>query len=165
MIVLCLQYTVAVLVIIILEVAAAVLAFVFRNDITDKLESNLQSAIEGYRVNRDAEDYEADTNNAVENIQDVFQCCGLEGSEDWFSLNSKAVTDNGGTPPGSCSCDLSDKKCQKFDRGYNAWGDGCIALLEENLRAVMLVIGVVGIVFAAIEVHYISNIHSSSFWT
>jgi hypothetical protein len=144
-----------VLLVIILEITAAVLAFVYRNDITKELRTNMKSAIEDYRVNKDDPDYQKDTNNAVENVQDVFQCCGLDGSTDWFDLNQQAVTNNNGIPPGGCSCDLSDSKCAKFPIGtriaYNAWKDGCISLLEKNIRAVMLVIGVIGIAFAVIE--------------
>ena len=38
---------------------------------TEELESNMEDAIKDYRVMSDDPDYEEDTNNAVENVQDV----------------------------------------------------------------------------------------------
>lgn len=153
-------YIVAVVLVIILEVTAAILAFVYRNNITSQVRSNMRGAIEGYRVYKNDSGYKEDTNNAVNNVQEVFECCGLDGSSDWCEYNPNAVNQNNGIPPGQCTCDLSNSKCARFPacgdaqgntNGYNAWKHGCISLLEQNLRTVMLVIGVVGIVFAVIE--------------
>lgn len=44
---------------------------------TDELESNMEAAIKDYRVFDDAEDYQSDTNNAVENVQDVVINCRI----------------------------------------------------------------------------------------
>ena len=56
-----------------------------------------------------------------------FKCCGLDSSKDWFDLNPQAVQDNGDVPPGKCSCDLSDKRCERVvtedGTEYNAWQD------------------------------------------
>ena len=45
---------------------------------TEELESNMEDAIKDYRVMSDDPDYEEDTNNAVENVQDVVRITQYE---------------------------------------------------------------------------------------
>lgn len=141
-------YSLAVVVIIILEFVAAILAFVFVDNITDVIEENMEDAIRDYRLN----DTSSDVNDAVETVQDNFECCGINNASDWIRLNPDAVEGNEGIPPANCICDLNEDDCVQFQDGsIGVWEEGCLEKLEDNLRPVGIAVGVIGIIFAVIE--------------
>lgn len=148
-------YAIFVVIVIIFEFVAAVLAFIFVENITERIDDNMRDAIRDYEF-----DGSSDTNTAVENVQDLFDCCGADNATDWVSLNPDAVRANNNVPPADCTCSLDEDGCILFENvmigngsliSFNAWEDGCVSLLEENLEPVGIAIGVIAIIFAAIE--------------
>lgn len=61
----------------ILMTVAAVLGFVFRNKLEESLENLMNTALNKYDVN-------TDVRKVVNEVQTVFQCCGVHGASDWW---------------------------------------------------------------------------------
>jgi hypothetical protein len=148
-------YAISVAVIVILEFVAAIIAFVFVDTITDEIRDNMEGAISDFRFNSSFEGYDSDVNNAIETVQETFECCGVDNATDWYTFNRPAFIANGGEPP-FCDCDLSDDdNCRQYTVAgfsFTAWEDGCAQRLEDNLETVGIAIGVLSIIFAVIEV-------------
>jgi hypothetical protein len=146
-------YALAVAVIIILEFVAAILAFVFVDEITDQIRENMEEAIMDYRFNSSAADFDEDNNDVVDRVQNTFDCCGIDNATDWRTFNLIFFNANGGQPPASCSCTSPGTGgCMRFEDSYNAWSVGCLEELEDNLEPVGIAVGVLAIIFAIIEV-------------
>jgi hypothetical protein len=64
-------YIIALVVIIILEFVAAILAFVFVDTISDEVRERMEDAIVDYRFNRTSEGFDNDVNTAVDNVQET----------------------------------------------------------------------------------------------
>jgi hypothetical protein len=144
-------YIIALVVIIILEFVAAILAFVFVDTISDEVRERMEDAIVDYRFNRTSEGFDNDVNTAVDNVQETVECCGVDNATDWLRLNPTVFRLNGNEPPPSCVCGLNDGGCRDYGT-YNAWEDGCAQKLQDNLEAVGIAVGVLSIVFVVIEI-------------
>ncbi|XP_042339723.1 tetraspanin-33 [Plectropomus leopardus] len=63
-------------VVLLLQVAAGIVGFLFTDMVMERTEVLMMKAIVRYREDRDLE-------NAIDFIQKKFQCCGVEGYKDW----------------------------------------------------------------------------------
>ncbi|XP_069578524.1 tetraspanin-33 isoform X2 [Brachyistius frenatus] len=63
-------------VVLLLQVAAAVVGHVFTDTVMERTETLMMKAVVRYRDDRDLE-------NAIDFIQKKFQCCGVQSYEDW----------------------------------------------------------------------------------
>lgn len=155
-------YAIAVFIIIVLEIAGAIVAFVFQDNIRDEFRDNMEDAIREYRLNTTDPDHQSDVNNAVESVQDQLECCGVKNASDWLTLNPDAVRNNGGVPPANCKCDANKDDCTTYTGtldgqtiSFLAWEDGCLDILEDNARRIAIASGIVGIIVAVIEILFI----------
>jgi hypothetical protein len=155
-------YAVAVGVIVAIEIAAAIVAFVFTAEANDEIRRNMLNAIKNYRFNESDADYDAATNSAVQTVQDFFECCGVDNFTDWVAENEAAIVANSNVPPARCFCDRDQDNCNvgveidlEMTIKTNVWSRGCHSLLEDSLENTGLINGVIGIVVAVIEIMFV----------
>uniref|UniRef100_A0A3B3CQ94 Tetraspanin n=1 Tax=Oryzias melastigma TaxID=30732 RepID=A0A3B3CQ94_ORYME len=99
----CMVTTFAVLLtmIIIIEIAAAIAGFVFRDKISTIVKDSLTDMIENYK--NGTKEFKA----SVDGVQEKWKCCGVNSSSDWSYLDS-----DGNTVPDSC-CITKTTGCGK----------------------------------------------------
>jgi small-conductance mechanosensitive channel len=160
-------YAVAVIVIVIIEIVGAILAFVFTEEANDEIRDNMIRAIRNYQFNDSSTDYDATTNSAVETAQGFFECCGVDNYTDWITLNPEAIVENSVIIPARCFCDRDQPNCKvgveidvmvngtSYPNTINVWDRGCQTLLEDSLEGTSLINGVIGIVIAIIEISFV----------
>ncbi|KAK9877356.1 hypothetical protein WA026_017753 [Henosepilachna vigintioctopunctata] len=123
-------YAVILLSIFIIQIAIGVFAFLQLKDSTDfhrDLEKGLRKPFENYPKNREV----------VDGLQEILQCCGINGPEYW----------NNQIPP-SC-CTNEDKTCSISSR--NLHQHGCVDELYHFLEKSSTILGYVIIGIAATE--------------
>ncbi|XP_064399862.1 CD82 antigen-like [Halichondria panicea] len=138
-------YIVFMTLVVILEIVAGVLGFVYQMELGEIVAVRVTSAFDTFN----AEDN--DVTALVNFMQGEFQCCGYDSYEDWLDtpyLNNTQLF------PDSCNCtNASTVDCISvpevpnqmiYDRNCSA---GVRSFLEENL----IVIGAVGITFGVLE--------------
>ncbi|XP_028409454.1 tetraspanin-9-like [Dendronephthya gigantea] len=138
--------------IVILEIAALVLAIVYRGKLKDELREDMTASLEEYGL----EDQDGIT-DGWNWIQRKFECCGVNDSLDWARHPNK-VNKNGShnVVPDSC-CVVEKKDCgdpYKYSNQtiINAiYTKGCFNELRDFLENNLLVIGVLAAVFVVIE--------------
>ncbi|CAI8056111.1 CD151 antigen [Geodia barretti] len=161
-------YILLVALIAISEISAGTISFLYREDINDSLEGRMVDAIEEYRATSDQEGYDRrkEANNAVDYIQERFECCGVNGSLDWLDLNPTVFLASGHQPPDECLCsNTTETNCQFFNftyfppnsfssrqSQYYAWERGCLNLVEDELEIIAISVGVAGVAVGTIEV-------------
>ena len=158
-------YILLVIFVALIEIAAGITGFVFRDEVGSEAKERMFTAMEDYRVSSSSSDYRGDVNNVVGYVQRTFECCGVKSSKDWFMVNPNVTAEEGNKPPSSCLCTVGENgHCAQFnftyippgsqderDAVYEAWNRGCLTQVRDNLYAVAFAIGVVGFVVAATE--------------
>ncbi|XP_035512743.1 CD63 antigen [Morone saxatilis] len=134
--------------IIIVEIAAAIAGYVFRNKLSGVVQDSLAEMITHY------ENGTAEFKDTVDKLQEELKCCGVNSSSDWKTFSSE-----GNSVPDSCCVNVT-KRCgvgtmtdatKVYQKGCH---DAVEALLKKNLLWVIvaaLVIAflqIMGIVFA-----------------
>lgn len=105
------QYAFALFVLLVLQVVAAVFAFVYTDDLAQIGEDGFTELFRNAQRNPGDVKY----NEAVNGIQRALQCCGMDGPSDWLRPPSTTI-------PLSCCEDRSSGSCplnQAFPRGCN----------------------------------------------
>ncbi|XP_065189301.1 tetraspanin-3-like [Sycon ciliatum] len=124
------------LILIALEIAAVVLGFLYRG----KLEDELQTGIEdGIRKAYGGSTNDTNTKKALDELQDVFNCCGGNGTYDYTSQNLEI--------PQSCCIDQSS--CNGT-AAYNQ--EGCTDKLQDLYKSYTNVFIGIGVSFAVLEI-------------
>jgi len=121
-------YSVILLLIVILEFAAAITAFVFKDKIEKSLKDVWSKQLEKCK------DHINSTNacDPIDALQSDFKCCGIEGASDW-----------GDKLKNIDSC-FPDKSKDPYPRG-------CFSMFKDTLKKNALTIGIVGLIFTFIE--------------
>nr|AXV45346.1 CD63 [Lateolabrax japonicus] len=146
----CMVTTFAVLIslVIIVEIAAAIAGYVFRNKLSAVVQDSLTEMIQKYNNGT------ADFKRSVDQLQEDLKCCGVNSSSDWRSFRPE-----GNSVPDSCCVNVS-KSCGQgaMTNPAKVYQKGChdamVALLKKNIQWVIvaaLVIAflqIMGIVFA-----------------
>ncbi|XP_032375987.1 CD63 antigen [Etheostoma spectabile] len=135
-------FTVLLVLVILVEIAAVIAGYVFRNKLTDVVQDSLKNMISDY------ENGTAEFQHSLDKLQEDLKCCGFNGSSDWkdFSSDKKSV-------PDSC-CVKVTPKC-----GVGAMTDaakvhqeGCGEALVAYLKKNMLWVIVAAIVIAVLQI-------------
>lgn len=152
-----LVYALAVFIIVVLEIVAGIVAFVFRGVVIDEITDNSLEALSLYRVAQDARDYREDVNDFVSFVQESLDCCGVNNASDWFDQNPSAVNDSGPGLPQCPMCDEAERDdCEtftdEFGRSFVTVRDGCRAGSSDRLSVFLYAVGGVGIAFGILEV-------------
>ncbi|KAF5307886.1 hypothetical protein FQR65_LT06453 [Abscondita terminalis] len=121
-------------ILLILEISAAIAAYVMRSDITDSIENNMFDTLKDYRKDEDARD-------SWDFMQDRLGCCGVHKTFDWRNIpvqNGTSVEGPNGynfTVPTSC--------CKYIDCKYNSvYEYGCLDRLSSIVSESALMLGV-----------------------
>ncbi|KAI2649612.1 CD63 antigen [Labeo rohita] len=127
--------------IVIIEIGAAITGYVLRTKLTDLLSKGLDSLVAGYN--------ETDNKEALDTIQKHFKCCGVNSSEDWS--NSKAVPAK--SVPDTC-CKNITKDCGvgAIKDGNKIYTDGCLPIMNKDLRENIMWIAVAALVIAFVQI-------------
>ncbi|CAH0554426.1 unnamed protein product [Brassicogethes aeneus] len=125
-------FSIFLLVIVTLELAAGIVGYIRRNDVEVMLENKLNSTM-----------YQYNTDMKIRNSWDIAQheavCCGMTGPEDWVKIN------NGNkTLPHTCCPDTPDDGSCKLG-SPNVIQDSCMVKLKEMMQQYGAYIGAVGI--------------------
>ncbi|KAA8591338.1 hypothetical protein FQN60_002281, partial [Etheostoma spectabile] len=83
-------FTVLLVLVILVEIAAVIAGYVFRNKLTDVVQDSLKNMISDY------ENGTAEFQHSLDKLQEDLKCCGFNGSSDWkdFSSDKKSVPDS-----------------------------------------------------------------------
>ncbi|XP_012656904.1 tetraspanin-14 [Otolemur garnettii] len=143
----------AIVLIFFLELAVAVLAFLFQDWVRDRFREFFESNIRSYRD-------DIDLQNLIDSLQKANQCCGAFGPEDWdlnvyFNCSGASYSREKCGVPFSCCVPDPAQKVVNTQCGYdvriqlkNKWDEsiftkGCIQVLEGWLpRNIYIVAGV-----------------------
>jgi uncharacterized membrane protein len=99
-------YVVIVVLILLLQIAAGILAAVYKTEVEDKLKSSMEKTV-GERYG--TEEYDSLT-SAWDFMQVEFECCGANGYTDWNNSTYRSMNDST-TYPLTC-CKLANKDYQ-----------------------------------------------------
>ncbi|XP_032231021.2 tetraspanin-9 [Nematostella vectensis] len=143
-------FFVLLLILLALEIAAAVLAYNYRGKVKDEIESDLTKALKG--------DYGSSGQDGVTKAFDALQekqkCCGVNGYLDWKASKKYNGTS---TVPDSC-CVVKADGCGKAVNGINKGGcfNKMVEVVKDKLDVIggfaitMLVIQILGTIFALV---------------
>ncbi|XP_031597784.1 CD63 antigen [Oreochromis aureus] len=139
----CMVTTFAVLLslIVIVEIAAAIVGYVFRNKLSTIVHDSVTDMITNY--NNSTREFK----EAVDNLQQNLKCCGVNSSSDWKGFSSE-----GNSVPDSC-CKNVTKGCGKgaMTDTSKVYQQGCSASLESVLKNNILWVIVAAIVIAILQ--------------
>ncbi|XP_072047842.1 leukocyte surface antigen CD53-like [Amphiura filiformis] len=125
-------YFALIVIIIILEITAAILAFVYRDGLTDIIGETMNEAVK----NKYGKDKAA--TNAIDLVQKEFGCCGSTGYAEWAKSEWAREPTNTAPAPNSCC------KNPKVDCNYdinNLNKKGCVDNFKDWLNSNYLVVG------------------------
>lgn len=117
------MYAVILLTLLVIEVGAAVLAFVYRNQVEDVVRKEMAKEFSNYTNNKEV----------VDKIQHEFQCCGANRPDEWNST----------LPPSCCK----DEPCSLV----NAYKDGCSQKVIDESKYLLKKLGGVAIGVAFVK--------------
>nr|CAD7414091.1 unnamed protein product [Timema poppensis] len=119
-------FSIFLMVILTLEIVIAVLAFVYRDVLTDDLQTSLKESVDNYHNNSTAK-------AEMDSLQISFQCCGANGPTDYdvTRLPPSCCTANDGNPCLPITTDLNRL----------AFQTGCVQALKDYVQHYGAVIG------------------------
>ncbi|XP_002730486.1 tetraspanin-17-like [Saccoglossus kowalevskii] len=156
-------------VIMILEITAVVLAFVYRDEVGDLIGDWIENAIYDYTE-------DPDINFLLDEMQTSLKCCGANHPDDWdnnvyFNCSSPAVMACG--VPHSCCRPEEDGGVNNKQCGYGIralpevqwhnyiWIEGCVDLIHfwllQNIIIITVVIGII-LILQIISIFFVRNL-------
>jgi len=159
-------YMVVMIIVVILEVIAGLLAFAFWPEVRKSVDNQFKKAIEEYRDNIDLE-------NAINSVQEGFKCCGSTDLNDW-DINRYFKC--GGISPEQCSvphsccvrepderpniqCGWQVREKHRLALKGKIYITGCLDAVWEWFRQHLLVVAAVAVAFAFPEIAGIVMTH------
>ncbi|XP_037624927.1 tetraspanin-33 isoform X3 [Sebastes umbrosus] len=164
--------------VLLLQITAGVVAFLFTDTVMERTERLMMKAIVLYREDRDLE-------NAIDFIQKKFQCCGVESYKDWSHnvyfecLDTNPSLEACGVPFSCCirlqnqtvlntMCGYGMQQLEELSAGQDVFTIGCLEkivwwaknnlLLVGGLTAGLLLLEVCMICLAAAQISWIKKI-------
>ncbi|NXA43745.1 CD63 protein, partial [Eudromia elegans] len=139
----CMVTTFAILLslIFLVEVAAAIAGYVFKDKVRSVLEQGLQEAVQQYGQ-------DAALREAVDELQEEFHCCGVANYTDWAAVAPFKGND---TVPRSC-CRVNGTACNVHPSPTTVYTEGCLQSLEAWMKKNLLVVAAVALGIAFFEV-------------
>ncbi|KAF4091879.1 hypothetical protein AMELA_G00042020 [Ameiurus melas] len=140
-------YFVLLLCIFLLEILAGVLAYIYYQQLSHELKSNLRNTM----VNKYKQPEQDHITEAVDKLQQEFKCCGSHNSSDWTENVWVNATER--KVPDSC-CKTPMELCGKRDHPSNIYRveGGCITKLENFIMDHLKLIGAVGVGVACVQI-------------
>ncbi|XP_029200847.1 tetraspanin-33-like [Acropora muricata] len=152
-------YMIVMIIIVILEVIAGLLAFAFWPEVQKSVDSKFKTAIERYRD-------DVDLQNAIDAVQENFQCCGSTDLNDWdinryFKCGGRSP-EQCGVPYSCCVRKLNERpnvQCGWHAREQHRLAlkgkiyiTGCLDAVLEWFRNHLVIVAAVAVAFAFPEV-------------
>lgn len=142
-------------VLVLLGVISAIISFYYSDNVSSAAEEQYRNgwerAIKEYNTS-------SETRRVVDAFQERGQCCGLDNATDWIIWAPSVFVNNSNRLPNSCSCTSGDD-CREVDLIYRgvsyrqfAYDKGCYDVTVEYFQIGSLVSGILGIIFAVIEI-------------
>eukprot|EP00128_Syssomonas_multiformis_P017104 Colp12_sorted_trinity150504_noHs@2568 len=129
-----------VLIILLAEVAIAVVAYVYRGDVVGWIDTGLNNTLALY----DANQPQLPQTSAVNNFQQFFECCGIHNYTDWQQVPRDRT---GGT------VDYMPKSCYPNNQEIVGlyYRQGCVDAAEDSLKKNLIVVGSLLVSVLALE--------------
>ncbi|XP_069739197.1 CD63 antigen [Phaenicophaeus curvirostris] len=139
----CLVTTFAVLLslIFLVEVAAAIAGYVFKDKVRSVLEKGLQDAMQEYGEDKPLTE-------AVDELQSEFKCCGANNYTDWETIERFRAND---TVPRSC-CRVTSATCNEHPSPDTVYDKGCLQSIEAWMKKNILIVAAVALGIAFFEI-------------
>ncbi|XP_030823157.1 CD63 antigen [Camarhynchus parvulus] len=139
----CMVTTFAVLLslIFLVEVAAAITGYVFKNEVHGLVQDGLWEALRSY-------EQDASLAAALDGFQQEFSCCGVNNYTDWAGVGPFGANDS---VPSSC-CRQPGPACNVHPSPATVFAEGCLPSLEAWLKRNVLVLAAVALGIAFFEV-------------
>ncbi|KAJ0064426.1 hypothetical protein NL108_006446, partial [Boleophthalmus pectinirostris] len=127
--------------IIIAEIAAAIVGYIYRGKVTDVVKDSLADMISNYNTSS------PEFRDAVDKLQQDLKCCGVNSSADW-----RSYTQEGDTVPDSC-CISKSQGCGQgtMSDASKVFQRGCQQAVEAVLKANVKWIIVAALVIAVLQ--------------
>ncbi|XP_071956014.1 23 kDa integral membrane protein-like [Antedon mediterranea] len=111
------------LIVLIMQLAGGIMAFIYQDDLRAEIETTMQNAIKNdYDTNKETED-------SIDYVQEKFECCGAMSPADW--------DDRTLGKPASC-CKETD--CNPSTSG-TTWESGCVDAVDDWGKQNLLILG------------------------
>ncbi|XP_021542839.1 CD63 antigen [Neomonachus schauinslandi] len=138
----CLMITFAIFLslIMLVEVAAAIAGYVFRDKVMLEFNKDFRQQMQNYRKDNR-------TTLALDKMQEDFKCCGAANYTDWESVPSVPK----GQVPDSCCINVT-KDCGVSFQVKNIYPEGCVEKIGGWLRRNVLVVAAAALGIAFVEV-------------
>ncbi|XP_071585701.1 CD63 antigen isoform X2 [Heliangelus exortis] len=123
------------------EIAAAITGFVFKDKVHSLLEEGLQNALERYGQDQPL-------TKAMDDLQREFTCCGVKNYTDWDTVEQFKVNN---TLPRSC-CRGNSSSCSPRLGPNIVYEEGCLQSTEAWLRSNILIVAAIPLGIAFFEI-------------
>ncbi|KAM6231208.1 CD63 antigen [Spheniscus humboldti] len=139
----CMVTTFAVLlsIIFLVEIAAAIAGYVFKDKVRSVLEDGLWDAMRKYGEDEPLTE-------AVDELQRDFACCGANNYTDWSTIERFKVND---TVPRSC-CRVNTTSCNVHPSPATVYEKGCLQGIEAWMKKNILTVAAVALGIAFFEI-------------
>ncbi|XP_004466121.1 CD63 antigen [Dasypus novemcinctus] len=137
----CLMITFAIFLslIMLVEVAAAIAGYVFRDKVMSKFSKDFQQQMQNYPENNQ-------TASFLDHLQRDFKCCGATNYSDWSTILTPK-----GRVPDSCCINVT-QNCGVNFKPDTIYTKGCVQLIGNWLRSNVLVVAAAALGIAFVEV-------------
>ncbi|XP_075581119.1 CD63 antigen [Pelecanus crispus] len=139
----CMVTTFAVLlsIIFLVEVAAAIAGYVFKDKVRSVLEDGLWNAMHKYGEDRLLTE-------AIDELQRDFTCCGANNYTDWATIEPFKTND---TVPRSC-CRINTTSCNVHPSPTTIYEEGCLQSIEAWVKKNIITVAAVALGIAFFEI-------------
>ncbi|KAM6038586.1 CD63 antigen isoform 1-T2 [Theristicus caerulescens] len=139
----CMVTTFAVLlsIIFLVEIAAAITGYVFKDKVRSVLEDGLWDAMHKYEEDKPLRE-------AVDELQREFNCCGANNYTDWATIEPFKLND---TVPRSC-CRVNTTSCNVHPSPATVYEKGCLQSIEAWMKKNILIVAAVALGIAFFEI-------------
>lgn len=127
-------------IIIIVEIAGAIAAYVFRGKLNVWVKGSLKEMITNYNTTEDMR-------KAIDGIQKQLKCCGSSNSDDWKNFKP----DHNSVPDSCCKNATKDCGNGAMHDGKKIYKFGCATSMEKLLNQSLLWVGVAALVIAFVQ--------------
>lgn len=133
-------YAILLAIIFILEIAAGAVAYAYKGKLEELTKKALDEGIKKYFKG-------GEERKAIDNVQKEFECCGVDGYEDYLNQNTTEL-------PKSCcrtpKCNTTVEAMRSLNN-TEIYTQGCLKGFEKFLREHLLIVGGVGIGIAFVQ--------------
>ncbi|XP_071830933.1 CD63 antigen-like [Apostichopus japonicus] len=134
-------------IILVLELAGAILAYVFRGSVESTVTEVLLEGLHQYNSSADPNTEEKSYSQAWDKAQEEFKCCGVSMSSDWSTNASFPV----GSYPDSC-CMTVTPGCGENAAPADIYSEGCKMAIVGKIAGNLILSGTVCIVILLAEI-------------